>query len=67
MKKEVTKTKVNKSRFYYSECIISNKLNIADNNNKSIRNLEVEGCPLKETLFGQFTLLMNARYSNIFP
>ena len=26
------------------------------------RNLEVDGCPLKENIFGQSALLMNARY-----
>ena len=26
------------------------------------RNLEVDGCPSKENLFGQFVLLMNATY-----
>ena len=31
-----------------------------------IRNLELDGCPLKENLFGQSTLLMNATYI-VFP
>ena len=30
------------------------------------RNLEVDGCPSKENLFGQSTLLMNTRYI-VFP
>ena len=30
------------------------------------RNLEVDGCPLKENLFGQSTLLMNVTYI-VFP
>ena len=31
-----------------------------------IRNLELDGCPSKENLFGQSTLLMNATYI-VFP
>ena len=30
-----------------------------------VRNLEVDGCPSKENLFGQSALLMNATY--VFP